>query len=536
MDEEQQTLGSPIAGSLQGIRRSVSSDVFRSRVPTPAQPDPQVTSLLTQNSLGLQGVSRQLETINGQVTSLSGSLTAIKENLALSDQLERQRERENQRREAILAEQGLREGKERQIESKIQRALLSPVRAIAQRTQGILERLGRFLLIIAGGWLTDKVLRFFTLKTQGNADAMKKFKIEFLSSLLFFGGTLLLFKGGLGKILLGLKAIGATVLKIGVSGILTIGFKSALAFVRNTLDKFRRFIAGGGKVIAKQASRVSKMAGYFRNTAFTKFLVDAGVSFGNFLTTKLPKMLGFKKALPGAGFFKGARNFLNKIPYVNTIVNTLFLGADFLDRKNKGQTNVQAGLGAVAETGGFIASGALGMKIGALIGSAIFPGAGTLAGGLIGAVLSIVAAQYLPGLFGGVMDRLTGANKAKPPTDTSDATNAEDSKGKPIRNKRGRIIGYEKVVTADDGIQVVSSGDIMNTITPTNNGMEKSIAVSNINNNPEITTISMNAFKKQQNKEIATSSKQNVKPSLNISADDKSNNYIAIAEAEFNMF
>ena len=76
----------------------------------------------------------------------------------------------------------------------------------------------------------------------------------------------------------------------------------------------------------------------------------------------------------------------------------------------------------------------------------------------------------------------------------------------------------------------------MNTITPTNNGMEKSIAVSNINNNPEITTISMNAFNKQQNKEIASSSKQNIKPSLNISADDKSNNYIAIAEAEFNMF
>ena len=536
MDEEQQTLGSPIAGSLQGIRRSVSSDAFRTRVPTPAQPDPQVTSLLTQNSLGLQGVSRQLETINGQVTSLSGSLTAIKENLALSDQLERQRERENQRREAILAEQGLREGKERQIESKIQRALLSPVRAIAQRTQGILERLGRFLLIIAGGWLTDKVLRFFTLKSQGNADAMKKFKIEFLSSLLFFGGTLLLFKTGLGKILLGLKAIGATVLKIGVSGILTIGFKSALAFVRNTLDKFRRFIAGGGKVIAKQASRVSKMASYFRNAAFTKFLVDAGAEFGNFLTTRLPKMLGFKKALPGAGFFKGARNFLNKIPYVNTIVNSLFLGADFLDRKAKGQTTVQAGLGAVAETGGFIASGAVGMKIGALIGSAIFPGAGTLAGGLIGAVLSIIGAQYLPGLFGGVMDRLTGANKAKPPTDTSGATNAEESKGKPIKNKRGRIIGYEKVVSADDGIQVVSTGDIMNTITPTNNGMEKSIAVSNINNNPEITTISMSAFNKQQNKEIATSSKQNVKPSLNISADDKSNNYIAIAEAEFNMF
>ena len=46
----------------------------------------------------------------------------------------------------------------------------------------------------------------------------------------------------------------------------------------------------------------------------------------------------------------------------------------------------------------------------------------------------------------------------------------------------------------------------------------------------------MSAFQKEQNKEIATSSKQNIKPSLNISADDKSNNYVAIAETEFNMF
>ena len=55
MDEEQ-GLVSPIAGGIRGIRRSVSSSVFTGRaVPPPvAQPDPQTTSLLSQNSLLFQ--------------------------------------------------------------------------------------------------------------------------------------------------------------------------------------------------------------------------------------------------------------------------------------------------------------------------------------------------------------------------------------------------------------------------------------------------------------------------------------------------
>ena len=48
MDEEQ-GLASPLAGSIRGIRRSVSSSVFTGRSVLPQQPDPQTTSLLTQN-------------------------------------------------------------------------------------------------------------------------------------------------------------------------------------------------------------------------------------------------------------------------------------------------------------------------------------------------------------------------------------------------------------------------------------------------------------------------------------------------------
>ena len=128
MDEEQ-SLQSPIAGGIRGIRRSVSSSIFTGRaVPPPAQPDPQTTSLLSQNSLSLTNVSSQLSSISAQIGQLNGSLETIKQNLAISDQLDRQREAAKQKREAILAEQGLREGKESELERKIQTALLCPVR------------------------------------------------------------------------------------------------------------------------------------------------------------------------------------------------------------------------------------------------------------------------------------------------------------------------------------------------------------------------------------------------------------------------
>ena len=68
MDEEQ-GLVSPIAGGIRGIRRSVSSSVFTGRAVPPPQPDPQTTSLLSQNSLALSNISGQLASISGQVIS-----------------------------------------------------------------------------------------------------------------------------------------------------------------------------------------------------------------------------------------------------------------------------------------------------------------------------------------------------------------------------------------------------------------------------------------------------------------------------------
>ena len=102
MDEEQ-GLASPLAGGLRGIRRSISSNVFGGgrRQTVQAQPDTITTNLLQQNSLSLENISTQLNNISAQVSGLNGSLLSIKENLAVSDQLDRHREAAKQNREAL---------------------------------------------------------------------------------------------------------------------------------------------------------------------------------------------------------------------------------------------------------------------------------------------------------------------------------------------------------------------------------------------------------------------------------------------------
>ena len=237
MDEEQ-GLSSPIAGGLRGIRRSVSSSIFTGRaVPPPAQPDPQTTSLLTQNSLTLTTVSQQLQNISVSLSSLNFSLGGIKENLALSDSLERQREAAQRNRERILAEQGLREGKESDIEKRIQFALLTPVRRIAQKTQGILSRLTNFFLILAGGWLTNTLIDFISASADGNVDLMNKLKGKLTTGLIVIGATLTALTIGLKRVF-GLTALLASrAFRFGFNNVLRRPFTAIISLLGKQVGK-----------------------------------------------------------------------------------------------------------------------------------------------------------------------------------------------------------------------------------------------------------------------------------------------------------
>ena len=257
MDEEQ-SLQSPIAGSLRGIRRSVSSSIFnpRPRAVQP-QPDPITTNLLEQNSLQLTTLSNRFEAVAGQISSLNQSLAGIKDNLAVSESLERQREAAKQRREALLAEQGLREGKESALEEKIRSSLTTPVAKVAGKVQKSLFSLERFFLILAGGWLTSKGIQLLQALAEGNLLDLEKLKAEFTKGLIVIGGTITAFTIGIGNTFRLLTSFAGTIGRVAFGGLfrnslrgLTRLFGTALAKL-SPLIPLLGFLSGPSGVIAR---------------------------------------------------------------------------------------------------------------------------------------------------------------------------------------------------------------------------------------------------------------------------------------------
>ena len=420
MDEEQ-GLVSPIAGGIRGIRRSVSSSIFTGRaVPPPvAQPDPQTTSLLSQNSLTLTSVSGQLANITAQVGSLTSSLSVIQQNLAIRDQLERQREAAERRREAILAEQGLREGKESGIEKRIQFALLAPVRKVQSATQGILSRLTNFLLILAGGWLVEQTIQFFKLKSEGNVDALNRLKLRIVSDLLIVGTIVTVITMAVLKAIAGLKALAALAFKFVVGTFIKAPFRMLSNFIKKNVKNFSKLlIAQFGKLLKEAPKTLFKL---LRNPL--SILTAIGIG-GTGLKTQIKNL-----TKPGAKGFN-----IGKLGKGNALIATIFGAFDFISRRSDqdgdgtpDQSIFQATSGVISRIIGSGVGFVGGMKIGALIGTFVGGPPGTLVGGILGGLGGIIGSMIVGGVASDLSDTVTGVKKKEDGSDTTEeVTPVED--------------------------------------------------------------------------------------------------------------
>ena len=444
MDEEQ-GLASPLAGGISAVRRTVSSSVFGGRqAPVQAQPDPQTTNLLQQNSLALNNVSAQLTNISQQVSGLNGSLAAIQENLAVSDTLERQREAAKQNREAILAEQGLREGKESQIESRIQQALTFPVRRLAQKTQFGLSRLTNFFLILAGGWLTNTLVDMIQASADNNTDLFNQLKNKLQQQLLIVGGTMVAVSLGFKAILNGVSALAASALRLGKGGLLSIPFRS-IAFGLKT----GALLLLNDKIIPKTGNPVADFA-------FNALALGGQLSLINFLENKLFPQVGkegvktatktatdtvvkegTKSAIKNVGG-KGFMGLLRKLalPLKGKggaigafLIDFLILGED-LDK-------------AIAGAAGFFAGAKVGAAVGASIG-ALFGGVGAGPGALIGGFVGgIIGGNAMKSLLGGIK-ALFGFKTERDPDEEltldDDSLQRKEEEDVVVGMKRGGIV------------------------------------------------------------------------------------------------
>ena len=180
---------------------------------------------------------------------------------------------------------------------------------------------------------------------------------------------------------------------------------------------------------------------------FTKNLKRATIVKGKRMIPRQlrPKFPSLKIKSPPAlkGLSKIAPNVGKKIP----VLNVLFTGLDAASRLSQGQTKTQAIAGAGAGLGGSLAGGAIGQALIPIpvVGFAV----GSILGGFLASKLS---------------DKVTGVDQPqivdKKTSKISRNIVELEKRGKPIKNKRGRIIGYEKV---DESIKNKTSTKISET-------------------------------------------------------------------------
>jgi len=253
----------PVLGGLRGIRRSFSSNFFTTGGVRQQQADSNTNVVANRNSVLLSNISKQLDNIGKQNVLLNKSLEVISTNLTASSLLDRQRDAANAAREKQLAEQGFRSSKEGAIESKIQEALLTPVKKIAAVTKFTLGKLTTVFGILVGGWLIDNVFDLLKVNAEGNIEKIEEIKSNILKGLAIAGGVFLLFN-------VALFAIGATLSKLSLT-VATLALKGI----------FKKPILSLGKLLIAAASGVLGL-NYGRPTGGSSSLpVTPGTSKGD---------------------------------------------------------------------------------------------------------------------------------------------------------------------------------------------------------------------------------------------------------------
>ena len=453
MDE----FGSPISGGIRAVRRNISSSFFGA--PRQPQADPITTDLLQQQSLQLTSVSSQLQKVSQQISGLNFNLKTVKENLALNEQLEKQREAARQNRERILAEQGLREGKESELEKKIQSSLTKPIERLGVKTQGILNRLTTFLFTLAGGWLTLTGIDLLQALTEGNVDKINKLKTKFLVGLGVIVGSFTAISIGIKKVIGILGVFAGNVARVAFGGILKASLRGVqlllgglvrkaatipfglfggggfTQFVRSIVENIIALKLLGAGGAGKQNAAKAAASTFFNNTkkkaSRTKTSVSTGSnSFSRTMKNvqkEFQKNVGRvtnpirKKLFPttadvvasGGVFRKGSQSAMlspMKVaresglnPLKNTIKNLFkkLPGKNML-LKLLGAVGIKGGLsGLLKKFGGPFGSFVIRLAMGEGLGSALLGAAGFAAGAAIGQVL--IPIPVLGAFIGGIL-------------------------------------------------------------------------------------------------------------------------------------
>jgi hypothetical protein len=209
-----------------------SSSISPIRTTSNSQP---LTPVVNNDSLAINSLQEQISNLNiknSQLTASLGSINALQNQINIlrvsvnnlgstlgqigllvnvDSQLEIQKDNQEIENERRLSQRSIREGKESELEQKIQNALVTPVREVSARVQGTLGSLMGFFGTLFVGWLTNQGIESLRASFNDNKRKLTDIKNSVISNLLVVGGIFSAFKFGIGNVFSTISRLSLTV-------------------------------------------------------------------------------------------------------------------------------------------------------------------------------------------------------------------------------------------------------------------------------------------------------------------------------------
>lgn len=165
--------------------------------------------LVQRNALILNNISNTMKIISEQMVGMNKALQVTSNLIIDSEKFKRKREEDEEKREEFLKNRKLAAKSERALEeSVLQKALMSPVRAMGNKVKSILGSIQEAIMVMFGGWLSWEFLKFIGAWSDDNKKLMGSIKRRITSGVAVAVGILGGLKWGIGKVITTIAGLG----------------------------------------------------------------------------------------------------------------------------------------------------------------------------------------------------------------------------------------------------------------------------------------------------------------------------------------
>lgn len=258
--------GGTVEPQTSAIVRRNATDIVQVRKDINAITKAQTASVTVFRNT-IASLSDQFRTIGVSVRDLGGTVMGLNRGITTDTNLEVTKDRQELERERKLAERGVREGKERQLEQKLQNALLAPARFVVNRAKGIFDSLMNAFTLFFLGWLSNKIIDTLRSQSGKTSNIFKAVFDAIIGGVRQYFGSLFF----IGKVFKSLTSLAYSITKL-ISKVLVGGiglmFKTLGAIAKGTVGlakgagqaALKALGLGGAEVTERAATRAGTRA------------------------------------------------------------------------------------------------------------------------------------------------------------------------------------------------------------------------------------------------------------------------------------